>query len=102
MLFRSLFLKKRVYDDYGIYNLDFKFAADFELMLRIFEKHKITAYYLQEYLIKMRLGGLSNRSIKNIYKQNIECIKAFSCNNLYVNKLLYPFFRILPKFSQFK
>jgi len=98
----ALFLKKKVYDDYGLYNLNFKLVADFELMLRIFDKYKIKAFYLQEYLIKMRLGGVTNKSLKNIYKQNIECIKAFSYNNLYVNKFIYPFYRILPKLLQFK
>ena len=98
----ALFVKKKVYDDYGLYNLDFKLVADFELMLRIFDKYKIKACYLQEYLIKMRLGGITNKNFKNIYKQNIECIKAFKCNNLSVNKFLYPFYRLLPKLSQFK
>ena len=98
----ALFLKKKVYDDYGLYNLNFKLVADFELMLRVFDKHKIKAYYLPEYLITMRLGGVTNKSLKNIYKQNIECIKAFSYNDLHVNKFLYPFYRILPKLLQFK
>jgi len=98
----ALFLKKKVYDDYGLYNLDFKLVADFELMLRIFDRYKIKACYLQEYLIKMRLGGVTNKSFKNIYKQNIECLKAFQCNQLTVNKFLYPFYRLLPKLSQFK
>ncbi|MCL2650512.1 MAG: glycosyltransferase [Candidatus Azobacteroides sp.] len=98
----ALFLKKKVYDDYGLYNLDFKLVADFELMLRVLDKYKIKAYYLPEYLVKMRLGGVTNKSLKNIWKQNIECIKAFSYNGLSVNKFLYPFYRILPKLLQFK
>ena len=98
----ALFLKKKVYDEYGLYNIDFKLVADFELMLRVFDKYEIKAFYLPEYLIKMRLGGLTNKSLKNIYKQNIECIKAFSCYGLYVNKILYPFYRILPKLLQFR
>ena len=98
----ALFLKKKVYDDYGLYNIDFKLVADFELMLRVFDKYKIKAFYLQEYLIKMRLGGVTNKSLKNIYKQNIECVRAFSHNGLHVNKFLYSFYRILPKLLQFK
>ena len=98
----ALFLKKNVYDDYGLYNLNFKLVADFELMLRVFDKYKIKAYYLQEYLIKMRLGGVTNKSFKNIYRQNIECLKAFQRNELIVSKFLYPFYRLLPKLSQFK
>jgi glycosyltransferase involved in cell wall biosynthesis len=98
----ALFLKKKVYDDYGLYNLDFTLVADFELMLRVFDKYKINAYYLQEYLVKMRLGGVTNKNMTNIYKQNIECLKAFQHNKLTVNKFLYPYYRLLPKLSQFK
>ena len=50
----------------------------------------------------MRLGGETNRSLKNIYIQNIECLKAFHLNGIEVNILTYPFFRILPKVLQFK
>ena len=90
----ALFLKKKVYDDYGLYNLEFKLVADFELMLRVFDKYKIKACYLQEYLIKMRLGGVTNKSLKNIYRQNVECLKAFQHNKLTVNKFIYPFYRL--------
>jgi hypothetical protein len=49
----------------------------------------------------MRLGGETNRSITNIYNQNIECIKAFEVNNIRINKILYPIYRVIPKLSQF-
>ena len=98
----TLYIKKEIYNKYGLFNLDFKLAADFEIMLRLLEKHSISTYYLKEALIKMRLGGATNRSINNIYNQNIECIKAFKINGLKVNAILYPFFRIIPKILQFK
>ena len=77
-------------------------AADFEIMLRFLEKYKINTYYLKDPLVKMRLGGETNKSFKNIYYQNLECLRAFKKNDLKVNKLLYPFFRIIPKLFQFK
>jgi len=98
----TLYIKKEVYNNYGSFNLDFKLAADFEIMLRFIEKDKITTYYLREAFVKMRLGGETNKSLKNIYLQNVECIKAFRSNGLKVNILLYPLFRILPKLLQFK
>lgn len=97
----TLYLKKEIYEKFGSFNLDFKLAADFEIMLRFFDKHKISSYYLPEAFVKMRLGGETNKSLKNIYKQNIECIKAFKFNGLNVNKVLYPFYRIVPKLLQF-
>lgn len=98
----TFYIKKSVYDKYGLFDLSFKLAADFEIMLRFLDKHKITTAYLEEPLVKMRLGGETNKSFKNIYNQNKECIRAFKKNDLKVIKILYPFFRILPKFFQFK
>ena len=98
----TLYIKKEVYNKFGFFNLDYKLAADFEIMLRFLEKYRISTYYLKEAFVKMRLGGATNKSIKNIYLQNIECLKAFQLNDIKVNVLLYPLFRILPKLIQFK
>jgi hypothetical protein len=91
-----------VYEKFGFFNLDFKLAADFEIMLRFLDKHNISTLYLPEPLVKMRLGGETNKSLKNIYRQNIECVKAFTVNQLQVNQFLYPFYRTIPKLLQFK
>lgn len=49
----------------------------------------------------MRLGGESNKSIKNIINQNVECLKAFEKNNVKVNKFIYPIKRLVPKLLQY-
>lgn len=54
-------MKKEVYQRYGLFDLDFKFAADFELMLRLIDKEHIKLYYLPEPLVRMRLGELQVR-----------------------------------------
>lgn len=97
----TFYVKKEIYNKYGVFDLNFKLASDFEIMLRFLDKHKISTTYLPLPLIKMRLGGETNKSLKNIFNQNIECIKAFRENNVKVNALLYPIKRILPKFLQF-
>jgi len=96
----TFFVKKSIYEQFGYFNLSIKLAADFELMLRFLEKHQISSCYLALPLIKMRLGGATNKNFKNIYNQNIECYKSFKINGLSVS-VLYPFFRLLPKFKQF-
>lgn len=98
----TFYIKKKVYKEYGLFDLNFKLAADFEIMLRFLEKYKITTKYLKQPLVKMRLGGETNKSFQNIYNQNLECIRAFKENRLFVNPILYPLFRIFPKFFQFK
>ena len=98
----TFYIKKAIYERFGLFDLSFKLAADFEIMLRFLDKHSISTSYLKQPLVKMRLGGETNKSFKNIYFQNIECLRAFDKNNIKVCKLCYPFFRIVPKFFQFK
>lgn len=97
----TFYVKKKIYAQYGGFNLNFRLASDFEIMLRFLEKFNISTKYLPEPLIKMRLGGETNKSMANILKQNKECIKAFKDNGLKVNEIAYPFFRIVPKLFQF-
>jgi len=78
----SFFLKNQIYKQYGDFDLSFVLAADFELMLRMLEKYRISSTYLPLPLVKMRLGGATNKSLVNIYNQNIECIRAFKKNGL--------------------
>lgn len=97
----TIFIKRELFSKYGNYNLEFKLASDFELMLRFLDKYKISTFYLKETLVSMRLGGASNKNLINILSQNIECVRAFRINGLKVNPILYPWFRILPKLLQF-
>lgn len=96
----TFYVKREVYQKYGLFDLDFKFAADFELMLRLIEKEHIRLYYLPEPLVRMRLGGTTSKNFTNIRKGNIECIKAFKKNGLSIS-LFYPLFRLLPKLKQY-
>ena len=97
----TFYVKKECYEKYGYFNLDFPLAADFELMLRFVERHRIRLAYLPEYLVKMRLGGATSKNLKNIYKQDIETIKAFKENGLPSGNIIYLFWRYLPKIKQF-
>jgi glycosyltransferase len=78
----TFFAKREVYEKYGYFNTNFRIAADYELMLRFLQKHRISTYYIPEVLIKMRLGGTSNRSIKNIFIKSSEDYRAWKINNL--------------------
>ena len=96
----ALFIKREIYEKYGAFDLNFEISADFELMLRLFEKYMIKPAYIPKILVRMRLGGASNKSLKNIIKGNINCYRAFIKNNIKVS-VLYPLFRLLPKIRQF-
>ncbi|AWG22213.1 glycosyl transferase [Flavobacterium faecale] len=55
----TVYLKKAVVDQYGLYNLDFKIASDTEFLLRYLYKYKIKMSYVNQYIVKMRMGGMS-------------------------------------------
>lgn len=61
----TFFVRRSVYEEHGLFNPAFGSAADYELMLRLLEMQKITTAYIAEILVKMRSGGVSNRSIRN-------------------------------------
>lgn len=96
----SFFVRKDVYNKYGVFNLDFKIAADFEIMLRFLEKYSITSYYLNEFILKMRLGGESNKSFNNIRKGKNEILNSFKLNNIKV-PFYYPYKRWMSKILQY-
>lgn len=78
----TFFLKKSVYNQYGTYTLKLKSAADYELMLRMVHKYKIKLGYLNQVITKMRVGGMSNVSLKNRIKANKEDREAWRMNDL--------------------
>ena len=78
----TFFLKKSCYIEYGHYLTDFRISADYELMLRMIEKHQIRTSYLPESIVKMRVGGESNVSLKNRWKANREDRKAWLVNDM--------------------
>ncbi|HWY37460.1 MAG TPA: glycosyltransferase family 2 protein [Bacteroidia bacterium] len=78
----AFFVKKEMYNRYGVFNTSLRSAADYELMLRLIHKHKIKLAYLPQYIVKMRTGGQSNASIANRVKANKEDRKAWELNGL--------------------
>jgi hypothetical protein len=78
----TFFVRKEVYEKYGVFNLNFWGAADYELMLRFLFKHQVTVSYLPEVCVHMRSGGQSNQTIANRWRANREDKKAWQVNNL--------------------
>ncbi len=68
----TLFIRKSIFDKYGLYRTDMKIAADYEMILRLFYKNKITTNYLPHTTYCMTMGGASNKSIKNIIQKSKE------------------------------
>jgi glycosyltransferase len=78
----TLFLRKEVYLNHGVFNKSFKIAADYDFMLRIFKDSDLKFGYLPKTVTKMRVGGASNRSLINIIKKTKEDYRAIRSNNI--------------------
>jgi glycosyltransferase involved in cell wall biosynthesis len=78
----TFFVRREVYRRLGGFDLSYKIAADMELMLRFLEVHKIRAKYIPAVLVKMRLGGTTNKNLRNIVHQNQEILRALQLHGL--------------------
>jgi glycosyltransferase involved in cell wall biosynthesis len=78
----TFFVKKEMYNKYGVYSTELRTAADYELMLRFIHKQKIKLAYLPEFIVKMRTGGKSNDSVKSRVKANKDDRKAWEMNEI--------------------
>lgn len=78
----SFFARRNLYERYGLFRLDMKSAADYELLLRFIHKNKAKLSYMNEVTIVMRAGGISNSSLKNRLRANGEDRLAWELNGL--------------------
>jgi glycosyltransferase len=97
----TFFARKKLFDNYGHYDTDFKRAADYELMLRFLYKHDVSTCYLPETIVKMRVGGISNGNVPTRIKANLEDRQAWKKNKL-KPKFLTHYLKPLSKLHQFQ
>ena len=67
----TFFVKKEIYDKYGVFRTDLKIGADFDILVRFLYTNKISYSYMKKVLVKMRVGGVST-SFSSIWYNNIE------------------------------
>jgi glycosyltransferase involved in cell wall biosynthesis len=78
----TFFVKREVYEAYGHYTTELRSSSDYEFMLRVIHKEKISVGYLPRVITKMRVGGQSNVTISNRRKANLEDKRAWEMNDL--------------------
>ena len=68
----TLFVKTDLLKEIGGFDTRYRYHADFDLMVRLFVERRISSVHIAEVLVRMRTGGQSTRSLRNIYKGNRE------------------------------
>lgn len=78
----TFYAAKRLYDEMGAFDLEFPISGDFEMMLRFIEVGHASTVYVPQVLVRMRVGGASNRSVGNIIQGNRNILRAFRKNGI--------------------
>jgi len=94
----TFFVKRLIYEKFGLLNPDFHLAADYELMLRFLYKQEVSTTYIPEVLVKMRAGGTSSPGVYTL-KSILENYRAWKINGLYYPPTML--FKPFEKISQF-
>jgi glycosyltransferase involved in cell wall biosynthesis len=82
------FIRKSVYDRFGHFNTDLRIGADYEILLRFLYKHQVRTVHMREVLVRFRLGGMSNGSVRHILNANREVRASWGLNGLQAPPLL--------------
>ena len=97
----SFFVKKKVYEQHGNYNISLGNSSDFDLMYRFLEINKIHSIYIDKIIVSMRYGGKSNKNIKTILSQNLIIFNILKINKNIFKIISFIFFKLINRFKQF-
>ena len=95
----TLYIRKGIVEETGFFDTSFRIAADYDYILRVFTRKGLKTHYLPEVIVKMRVGGESNKSISNIIRKSKEDMRALRKNK--VGGLLTLIGKNFSKISQF-
>lgn len=89
----TVFIKRNIYEKYGVFRTDLKVAADFDILARFMATHGISYSYIQGIMVKMRIGGVST-SFSSIWLNSLEQLRVCADNNISTNilKILTKYF----------
>ncbi len=78
----TLYLRRALYARFGVFDTRYRIAADYDLMLRMLAQVPGRVVYVPEVLVRMRVGGVSNRSLGKILQKSREDYRALRANRV--------------------
>lgn len=78
----TFYARRSLYERLGGFDLRYRIAADYDCMLRLLSVDEVRTVYIPEVLVRMRIGGVSNRSLKNILQKSREDLEIARCNRV--------------------
>lgn len=78
----ALYLRRALYEQYGGFDLRYRIAGDYDLMLRVLSRMTGQVVYLPQVLVRMRMGGMSNRSLSDVVHKSREDYQVLRANRV--------------------
>lgn len=81
----ATFVRREVYEKYGLYSLNYRIASDYEIFVRWMLLNKLRYHYLDAVLVRMRTNGVSTSGWKSSVLITKEIVRACRDNGVYTN-----------------
>lgn len=78
----TLYLRRRIAEQIGGFDTSFQIAADYEFMLRAMTRAKLRFAYIPRVLVRMRVGGASNKSLAHLFRKSREDLRAMRAHGV--------------------
>ena len=78
----TVYLKNEIFKKVGVFDTNYKISGDYDLMLRILKMPAIKVFYLDKVIVRMKMGGISNRGMMNLINKTAEDYRAIKANNI--------------------
>jgi len=97
-LHTTIYVKKEIFTEYGLYDESYAIASDYDISIRWFKESKINKYFLDHWVVIMRLGGKSTCSKLQKIKseEDLQIIKKHQLLNQFT--LFSKIFRKIPQY----
>ncbi len=89
----ALFVRRALFQRYGVFRTDYRIAGDFEFIARVFKHPELRHRHLPESLVRMQLGGISTSGWRATLQLNREMMRACRENAIPTN-----WFKILVRY----
>lgn len=97
----TFFIRRSSLERLGFFDTQYTIAADVELMMRALEVRRLKVAYIPEVLVHMRLGGTTNKSLANVWRQNREVVQALDRHGLFRGLLRFVTGKLIHRTKQF-
>jgi glycosyltransferase involved in cell wall biosynthesis len=96
----TFFIRRSALERLGLFDLSYRLASDTEFMMRYLERGGVKSIYIPHVLVRMRVGGATNKSWGNIFIQNQEIFRALKSNGIPYSPFTFIIYKLFSRLKQ--